>query len=726
MKLSILPQAASAGIIPSTATQVINSISIGTPVPGGGEADAPSVTLTVDLASNILPAVTSVRVVLVGPNGRVASERAEAGDDENLEIITVELDEYDPSGEWSLREVEVEFDTQTYPDLPLEHVFEADAVSSLTTTRFVDLEVPDADTTPPDFSDLDLPSRSFTVGSGNPFSTNDDDSVEISFELFTEDPASGLNLIDFEFDIGPGSPAVVGGELGLFGDISGGLLDLSTFNTAAPAGDYVLTRLRLSDDQGNTHVLSTDDLQERGYETVINVAPQEALEDSSAPVVSSFDMAQTVTITDSGATLMATFSATDSGLDDTGVTSLSLTLQSALGGLYQLNATAVAGASGDNWTATFEFDTTFPAGDFTIVRLAVNDAAFNRSSVTLEDSSFTVVNPHGGNAAANRLRGDDGNDTIDGRSGDDTVIGGAGDDLLDLGAGDDRGWAGAGDSGNDTVVGDAGNDSIAGGAGDDLLIGGAINSADYRDLAFSAYEERLDGADALFGGAGNDTLFGGSPTLELDPIAETGLPGDGGSTAANTLYGGTGDDIAQGSRGNDTIGGGTGNDTLVGLAGHDIFYGGRCDTGAVGTNDVIRGMEGNDIVYASGGDDNVWGGADNDTLFGGAGDDNIWGDGGHDKIYGGAGDDVLNGGGGNDTFFFSEGSGTDYISDFDTAEDRLVLSGYSGRFSSSAELLTSATVTTQNGVQGLYIDLEEGDSLFLIGVLSISGLDITL
>lgn len=719
-------QASSAGTLPNTDTQVINSVTIGTPVPGGGEVDAPSVTINVDLASGIMSAVTEVRVILEGPSGRIASARAEAADGDNLEFLTIELDEYDPSGEWALREVEVEFDTAVNNTYPSYHTFEANDLSSLMTSRFVDLEVPDADFAPPSFSDLDLPSRSFTVGSDNPFSTNDGDSVEISFDLFTEDPKSGLNLIDFEFDIGPGSPAVVGGEWGLFGDISGGLLDLSTFNTAAPAGDYQLTRLRISDDQGNTHVLSTDDLQELGYETVVNVAPQDALEDSAAPTVSSFSMDQTVTVTANGGSLIASFVASDDGLDDTGVTSVSLALQSSVGGLYQLNAAAVLDEGGQNWIANFEFDKTFPAGDFTIVRLSVNDAAFNRASVALDDTSFTVINPYGGDIADNRLKGDGANNAIDARSGDDTVTGGDGDDTINLGAGNDVAWAGAGDSGNDTVIGDAGNDIIAGGDGDDLLIGGAINSADYRDIAFTAFEERLDGNDVLFGGAGNDTLYGGSPTLDRDPVLETGLPGDGGSTAANALYAGTGDDIAQGSRGGDTIGGGSGNDTLVGLEGHDIIYGGAGDTTAANRNDVIRGGEGDDIVFASGGNDNVWGGADNDALFGGAGDDNIWGDGGHDEIYGGAGNDLLNGGSGNDQFFFAEGSGADNISDFDVGDDTLALTGYADRFASSAEVLASATVTTQNGVGGLLIDLEEGDSVFLVGVLSTVGVSVVI
>jgi len=713
------------GSLPDSGETIINAVAIGTPVPGGGEADAPSVTITVDLVDSMIAVINEVSVRLVSPTGRTASasvDRSEAG---NLELLTVELDEYDPSGEWALAQVTVTFDTEAAPDLPVSYTFEADALSSLTATRFVTLEVPDQDRDAPDISGLDLPSRSFTSGSDNPFSTKEDDSVEISFELDVSDPKSGLNLIEFEFDIGEGSPAVVGGEWGLFGDIKGGTIGLSTFNTKAPAGDYVLTRLRISDDQGNTHLLGTEKLQELGFETIINVADRAALEDSSPPVVTDFSIAQSVTISADGGSLVLTFEATDDSLDDTGVTSASLRLRSDQGGLYQLNAVAVLNDDATGGTATFEFEGAFPAGTFTIERLSLNDAAFNRAALQLADTGFTVIKPYGGNSAANRIKGDDTANVIKARSGDDTVVGGDGDDSLMLGDGDDVSWAGAGDIGDDMVVGGAGDDIIAGGAGNDLIVGGQLSASDIRDLVFVAYEERLDGADSIFGGAGDDTIHGGNPILD-GATNDDGTPYDYGSTARNALYGGTGNDKVYGARGDDIIGGGEGDDIIYGREGHDIIYGGKNDGGDTGTNDVINAGEGNDVVYASGGADEVAGGADNDTLFGGAGNDSLGGNGGHDVIFGGAGNDVLSGGTGDDAFYFKEGSGADTVLDFGLGDDTLMLEGYSDRFDSIAQIMTSAHLVTQDGTLGLMIELGQGDSIFLAGIDKLTDVVIVL
>ncbi|SDD54217.1 calcium-binding protein [Kordiimonas lacus] len=713
------------GALPESGEAIINSVAIGTPVPGGGEADAPSVSVSVDLVDTMLAAITDVSVLLVSPTGRTASASAEKSDGDNLQLLTIELDEYDPSGEWALAQVTVTFDTDANPDLPASHIFGADAVSSLAETRFVTLDVPDEDRSAPEITSLDLPSRSFTIASDNPFSTGDDDSVEISFTLNVADPSSGLNLIEFEFDIGEGSPAVAGGEWGLFGDIPGGEIGLSTFNTEAPAGDYILTRLRISDDQGNTHLLGTEKLQEMGFETIINVAARAALEDSSAPAVSSFSLAQAVTVGADGGSLVLAFEATDNGLDDTGVTSASLTLRSDKGGLYQLNAPAVLNDDNTGGTATFAFNGTFPAGNFTVERLSLNDAAYNRATLALTDRSFTVINPYGGDSGANRMIGDAAANVIAARSGNDTVIGGDGDDSLTLGDGNDISWAGAGDTGSDTVIGGAGDDIIGGGAGNDLIIGGQLSSSDIRDLVFVAYEQRLDGEDSIFGGAGDDTIHGGNPLLDGE-TDDSGKPYDYGSTARNVLYSGTGNDKVYGARGDDVIGGGQGDDIIFGGDGHDVIYGGKNDGADTGINDVIDAGEGNDVVFASGGDDEVSGGADNDTLFGGAGDDSLGGNGGHDVLYGGTGDDFLSGGTGDDAFYFKEGSGADTVLDFGLGEDTLMLEGYSDRFDSIAEIVGSAHLATQNGVTGLMLELGEGDSIFLVGIDKITDLVIVL
>lgn len=79
--------------------------------------------------------------------------------------------------------------------------------------------------------------------------------------------------------------------------------------------------------------------------------------------------------------------------------------------------------------------------------------------------------------------------------------------------------------------------------------------------------------------------------------------------------------------------------------------------------------------------------------------------GGDDLLSGGAGNDILTGGGGADLFSFSNGTGTDIITDFEHS-DRLDLSSF---FSDSQGVLDAAT---QDGHNTL-IELGSGDSLTL-------------
>ncbi|MEJ5975353.1 SdiA-regulated domain-containing protein [Novosphingobium sp. PS1R-30] len=109
----------------------------------------------------------------------------------------------------------------------------------------------------------------------------------------------------------------------------------------------------------------------------------------------------------------------------------------------------------------------------------------------------------------------------------------------------------------------------------------------------------------------------------------------------------------------------------------------RADT-LTGTSgeDLIGGLLGNDTLYGLDGNDKLWGGLGNDKLFGGNGNDMLSGDFGNDELDGGAGDDMLfgdtgddklTGGAGRDTFGFSLFGGKDTITDFNVAEDRLML-----------------------------------------------------
>ena len=93
-----------------------------------------------------------------------------------------------------------------------------------------------------------------------------------------------------------------------------------------------------------------------------------------------------------------------------------------------------------------------------------------------------------GNAVANLLKGQRGDDDLSGLAGDDTLVGGNGRDTLRGGADNDTLKGG---KARDTLLGEDGGDVLKGGGAKDTLKGGK-------------------GTDTLIGGAGFDRLFGGA------------------------------------------------------------------------------------------------------------------------------------------------------------------------------------------------------------------------
>jgi Ca2+-binding RTX toxin-like protein len=98
-------------------------------------------------------------------------------------------------------------------------------------------------------------------------------------------------------------------------------------------------------------------------------------------------------------------------------------------------------------------------------------------------------------------------------------------------------------------------------------------------------------------------------------------------------------------------------------------------------------------------------------------DDKIDGGRGNDFIYGEGGNDILTGGAGADVFVLSVGGGHDVVTDFNPAEDILVLdfgghsqTYYAGSFTSDA--LTSSL----DGSAGFELSLNDSDSITLLGV----------
>lgn len=713
------------GAIPNTSTIVVSGVEFGAIVAGGGRGDAPSVDVSISYAGSFAFQIDSVRVELASPNGEVISRSADFNDGDDLQNLTLRLNAQSVSGEYALHRIVIQFSGDPeVTGFPAEGLtLEADELSSLISSRFIDLVNPDEDITPPEVTDILLPVRSILVDNDLPLNLGGGESAEITFQATITDDNSGLNVIEFEFDIGDGFAAVIGAEVGIFGDLDEGEQQLSAFNSESPAGRYIFELIRVSDDQGNTLIYTADDLAGLGFQNAIQVVTPEDLQDATSPTVNSLSLSSNdVTVGADGGNITVSLSATDTGFGATGVQTITLVLTSALGSRYELVADVTMG-DGDNGTATIVFPRDFPEGEFTIERLSVNDSAFNRQDVTLDNMAISVTNPEGGDIADNRLRGDESDNVIVARAGDDTVVGGDGADSLLLGDGDDVSFAGSGDAGDDTVIGGSGDDLIGGGAGDDFIIGGQLITVDSQTLLFRARETRLDGSDTVFGGDGDDTIYGGSPEFGVDSN-DIPFVVDRGSVASDQLFGGLGDDVIRASYGDDTIGGGTGSDSLVGGFGDDVFFGGKGDEAVVGINDLIRGEEGNDIAFASGGNDIVSGGADNDTLFGGGGADNIDGDGGHDELFGGTGDDTLSGGSGSDTFYFRPGSGADVIPDYDPSEDTLFLSQYSERFASVLEIQANSSATTIGGQTGLLIDLGDGDQIFLHDITNFSQLTI--
>jgi len=202
----------------------------------------------------------------------------------------------------------------------------------------------------------------------------------------------------------------------------------------------------------------------------------------------------------------------------------------------------------------------------------------------------------------------------------------------------------------DTIDGRGGNDTIHAGDGDDTVLGG-------------------DGADTLHGGFGNDGIEGGDGA---DTIY--------GHHGNNTIHGGAGDDWVDGSWGFDTLIGGDGDDYLFGNGNDDTIHGGA---GA----DELRGGLGNDVITGGDGDDWIVGWSENDDL------------------HGGAGSDILEGGTGADVFRFRAGDGSDTLTDFDPAVDRLRIGDYQE---------ADAAIATDGG--DTVIDFGAGDVVRLVGL----------
>jgi Ca2+-binding RTX toxin-like protein len=229
-----------------------------------------------------------------------------------------------------------------------------------------------------------------------------------------------------------------------------------------------------------------------------------------------------------------------------------------------------------------------------------NDRLNGASDMFGEAGADTLIHLAGGESAF--LHGGDGADrlidqanvksSLDGDAGPDRISGGAGDDTLFGGAGDDRLLGG---SGNEFISGDDGNDVISGGLGNDGTIGGNGDAGNDTYLA----EAGPDGSDSFSGGAGNDTANyaarnnasrGTVLSLSASGFGNDGEPGEGDTTDAENLNGGTGRNIITGDARANRLEGGPTFDIITsvdGIGGNDVIIG----HSGVGT-DVCQGDAG--------------------------------------------------------------------------------------------------------------------------------------
>ena len=373
--------------------------------------------------------------------------------------------------------------------------------------------------------------------------------------------------------------------------------------------------------------------------------------------------------------------------------------------LYGGTGTDTAGYGGSNAAITVDLSTGIASGGHA---QGDNVQEIENLIASAFDDNIT------GSDANNYFEGRDGNDVMRGGVGDDILVGGLGADTLFGGVGNDTI---NGDDGTDTLLGEDGNDALNGGLGNDTITGGlgvdTIDAGDGDDTIVAL----VVGEDAINGGAGTDTADFGAATaaitadLTLTAHKLTNIEnvraGSGndillGSTVANRLEGGSGNDTIDGRSGNDNLIGGDGDDILIGGVGSDQLAGGNGIDTASYTAAAIRtavtsasvgasalaGMaattiqlDGVDVTLGGAGigsdaqgdsltgienltgsanadrlvgdafNNVIYGGAKNDLIYGGAGADSLYGEAGDDILYGDAGNDLLFGGDGNDRLF---------------------------------------------------------------------------
>jgi Ca2+-binding RTX toxin-like protein len=244
-----------------------------------------------------------------------------------------------------------------------------------------------------------------------------------------------------------------------------------------------------------------------------------------------------------------------------------------------------------------------------------------------------------------------------GSAGGDTIVGSHFNQILE----------GAG--GADFIDGKGGSDTLIGGDGDDTL---AISTSGIADL------------DVLDGGLGTDT----ASFIEFGHAIDVDLVTAGGRVLTSW---GTSIIVASTNR----IGSLVAVENIIGSAFDDRLF------GSTEANLIVSG-DGNDLVDSRSGDDIIFGGNGNDTLRGGLGIDVLYGESGLDRLDGGLGSDTMVGGDGNDIYYANVEADTVVETNADLGIggiDLIYFSGSSGTFilTANVERLTMTGMSSING-----------------------------
>ena len=348
---------------------------------------------------------------------------------------------------------------------------------------------------------------------------------------------------------------------------------------------------------------------------------------------------------------------------------------------------------------------------------------FSTTGVTVDLSPTTGQTARGGHATAGtqndvisgfeHVTGSNHGDTLTGDSEPNELKGLDGDDTLD------------GGGGNDTLEGGAGADDLDGGAGRDAL---SYRGSD-TGVTVSLKDDTASGGHAESGGQ-KDTISN-FERVHGSKYADSLTGGDSGPAAHNELLGRGGNDTLKGGGGNDTLEGGAGADSLDGGAGKDVLEYRSSDAGVkvdlrngtasgghatAGTkNDVISGFE-----HVTGSEHGDWlqGDSGNNKLKGLGGNDDLWADwalwgdrvgGGADTLEGGEGGDVLIDSGDTVADLLDGGPGDNDILHYTFSPTRVTVNLKDGTASGGAA--TGDTITGVEGVSGSYYDDDlTGDS----------------